>query len=366
MTSHSMQANGAARPASAQDVGYPAGRGRGVASGEDGDFQAMLQRKLDVQDRAAADNSDKTEPATTPDDAEPAAAPQAETPPEQLWAMVAEFFQNQEATPDQTQTGADMDAAPIVPAQANPTGSAGSAKPQAPLSQSSAPAQITAGTTDTTVFANLVESGAVSRNPAEGTGNPETASGERGSNLPPGLPLDTMSTPQFRDSAAPAKTPAPSHDLPTPFGQPGWHDEVGEKVVWLAQRDLGAAQLKLNPEHLGPVDVRIQLDGEGASIQFTAHSAGVREALEASVPRLREMFDTQRIALNEVSVAPPQPSAQTDSRGFDFQRQSGHEPQGSGTRSPGNPGGREAMAEGETRIESTRPSTGLGLVNVFA
>ncbi|BBL75202.1 flagellar hook-length control protein FliK [Methylomagnum ishizawai] len=364
MTSHSIQAHGAARSASAQDIGHPAGRGRDATGGGDTDFQAMLQRKLDVQDQAVTD-SDNAEPATAQAAAEPTTAPQAGTTPEQLWAMVAEFFQNPGATPvpPPTEAGTDPDAGSTVPVQPDPAG-----KATQPRAASTTPATAPPPATTAAGLANLIDGGTVSQNPAEeGTGKLETASGEPGPNPATALALDAAPLPpQLRDSTAPAKTPATAHDLPTPFGQPGWHDEVGEKMVWLTQRELGAAQLKLNPEHLGPVDVRIQLDGEGASIQFTAQNAGVREALEAAVPRLREMFDTQQIPLNEVSVAPPQPSAQTDSRGFDFQRQPGHEPQGSGTRSAGNPGGGEAMAEGATGIESTRPSTGLGLVNVFA
>ena len=59
-----------------------------------------------------------------------------------------------------------------------------------------------------------------------------------------------------------------------------------------------------------------------ASVHFVSHSAQVRDALEQSVPRLREMLEAGGFALVDSQV-----SDQSDRSGSDGQRQgSGNEP----------------------------------------
>jgi flagellar hook-length control protein FliK len=45
------------------------------------------------------------------------------------------------------------------------------------------------------------------------------------------------------------------------------------------------------------------MDGDKASIAFTSHHAGVRDALEASLPRLRDLFAAQGLNLVNVNVS---------------------------------------------------------------
>ena len=65
-------------------------------------------------------------------------------------------------------------------------------------------------------------------------------------------------------------------------------DEVRVLVDPAAGNGLRAATLKLNPEHLGPVEVRVLVQEQHAHIAFTAQHAAAREALEAALPRLRD------------------------------------------------------------------------------
>ena len=67
---------------------------------------------------------------------------------------------------------------------------------------------------------------------------------------------------------------------------------------------------------LGPVDVRINVNGEQANIQFTSQHAAVREALESSVGRLREMLESSGLNLADVGVSDQSHSeqAQADAR----------------------------------------------------
>lgn len=101
-----------------------------------------------------------------------------------------------------------------------------------------------------------------------------------------------------------------------PVGQPGWHQELGDRVVWMTGKSLDSASIHLNPPHLGPVEVRISMNhDQQASIQFLSEHAAVREAIEAAIPRLREMMVGQQLNLVDVNVSnqsPQQQSAQRD------------------------------------------------------
>lgn len=74
---------------------------------------------------------------------------------------------------------------------------------------------------------------------------------------------------------------------------------------------MDTAEIHLNPPHLGPVEVRISMNqDQQASIQFVSAHAGVREAIEAAVPQLREMLGNQHVALADVNVSNQAPQQQ--------------------------------------------------------
>ncbi len=89
-----------------------------------------------------------------------------------------------------------------------------------------------------------------------------------------------------------------------PLSHPNWGKDLGEQVVWMNNKDLSAAEIRLNPEHLGPISVRIDVNKEQqASIMFTAQHLEVKEAIEASIPKLREMLVNQQLNLVNVNIS---------------------------------------------------------------
>lgn len=87
-----------------------------------------------------------------------------------------------------------------------------------------------------------------------------------------------------------------------PDPQTGFDDGFGARLVWMAEQRLGHAEIRLNPEHLGPIEVRVQVDGTQVSAEFHSGHAGVRQAIEASLPRLREMLGQQGLQLGQADV----------------------------------------------------------------
>jgi flagellar hook-length control protein FliK len=96
---------------------------------------------------------------------------------------------------------------------------------------------------------------------------------------------------------------AASAEVRTPVGAPGWADEIGTHLTLMAANGREAASLRLSPEHLGPVEVRISMKDGDTSVLFTAANADTRSALEQSLPRLRELFASQGLVLGDANVS---------------------------------------------------------------
>ncbi len=77
-------------------------------------------------------------------------------------------------------------------------------------------------------------------------------------------------------------TPASaSAAVPTPVGDPGFHEALAAQVSVFARAGLSKAELHLNPAELGPVSVHIMMNGDQARVDFGADRAQTRQAIEA-------------------------------------------------------------------------------------
>jgi len=94
-------------------------------------------------------------------------------------------------------------------------------------------------------------------------------------------------------------------DIPAmtkPLSHPEWSKDLGERIVWMNSRAIPSAEIRLNPPHLGPISVRVDVSDDQATVVFTAQHTAVRETLEASIPKLREMMSAQQLNLVEANV----------------------------------------------------------------
>ncbi|MEY8193289.1 MAG: flagellar hook-length control protein FliK [Cycloclasticus sp.] len=112
-----------------------------------------------------------------------------------------------------------------------------------------------------------------------------------------GAPAQTVgATPQ-------ALVDRPTISLDTPVGHSRWGQDFNQRVQWAVNQSVSGAQIRINPQHMGPVEVKIQLQNEQLSISFTAQHGATREAIDAALPRLREMLSEQNVNLVDVDVS---------------------------------------------------------------
>jgi flagellar hook-length control protein FliK len=75
---------------------------------------------------------------------------------------------------------------------------------------------------------------------------------------------------------------------------------VADRVSLMMDSNLTNAKLQVNPPALGPIEVRIALQGGHAQVWLSSHSAVTRDALESSSSKLREMLGSQ--GFSQVSI----------------------------------------------------------------
>ncbi|MGE8499320.1 MAG: flagellar hook-length control protein FliK [Pseudomonas sp.] len=90
---------------------------------------------------------------------------------------------------------------------------------------------------------------------------------------------------------------------PVPMQQTGWSEAVVDRVMLMSSQNLKSAEIQLDPAELGRLEVRINMSQDQAQVTFASANAGVREALESQVHRLREMFTQQGMNLADVNVS---------------------------------------------------------------
>lgn len=145
----------------------------------------------------------------------------------------------------------------------------------------------------------------------------------------PGSTTDAPTTPGFdallqvpsATSPPVASNSRPIASAPAPLAQPadprnGYGDEFGGNVAWMAEQRIGHAQLHVSPDHLGPIEVRLQLDGSQVQASFLSAQPDVRHALEASLPRLRELLGQHGLQLAQADVG----QRQQDGRSLPMQQ----------------------------------------------
>lgn len=173
-----------------------------------------------------------------------------------------------------------------------------------------------------------------------------------GDRAPP-APLQAPLPAALQDLKAALASNAVFNGEPTPkpvLGDEGFDQAIGARIGWLADQKIGHAHIRLNPEDLGPVDVRLQMNGDKVHASFSSPHVDVRQALESSLPRLRELLGEQGFQLAHADVGQ----------------------QHSGDGNPGSPaggGGRGGDGEpslGDTTVSASQLIRQRGLLDAYA
>lgn len=104
-----------------------------------------------------------------------------------------------------------------------------------------------------------------------------------------------------------------STTVDTPVQQGDWGDKMAGKISWLANQRISFAEIHLNPADLGPIEVRVNVQNDQATVAVHAQNASVRDLLELNGQRLRDMMQDNGLNLTKMDVSdqPPRQQQQT-------------------------------------------------------
>ena len=88
-----------------------------------------------------------------------------------------------------------------------------------------------------------------------------------------------------------------------PLAQPEvFAERINRQLSVMISNNAQHARIAVNPPELGPVEVRVKVVGDEATVHLAASHAATREALEDALPRLRTAFADSGMTLGESGV----------------------------------------------------------------
>ncbi|MBL4795766.1 MAG: flagellar hook-length control protein FliK [Pseudomonadales bacterium] len=93
-----------------------------------------------------------------------------------------------------------------------------------------------------------------------------------------------------------------STQLATPLAKPNWGAAFNQRIMWMVNSKVQAAEIQIYPPDLGPIKIKLQVNNDQVQVQFVAQNGMVKEALDQTLPKLREMFEQEGMNLVDVDV----------------------------------------------------------------
>ena len=206
--------------------------------------------------------------------------------------------------------------------------------------------------------ASPVASASVSTSAADAQKQPAT--GDNSSEI---APTTQAAAPVGVPAEASARAVAPTED-------PAREPVTAARVVSQIEKAIQHApttrptevNLRLNPEHLGRVDIRLASEDTGLAVTVTAHNPHTRAMIDSLLPQLKDSLTEQGIDVRSLTVASGTSSGQADVTDHGWRQDStGASPRGQAF------GWRQRQEDAVTGITSRpRRTTAVGLVDYRA
>ncbi len=105
---------------------------------------------------------------------------------------------------------------------------------------------------------------------------------------------------------APATLAAPAApavlQLPSPLGGQTFAQDLGQQVAWLSGQGVKQARIRLHPEELGSLDVKVSVTHGRVDVVFSAQHPAAVAAVQQSLPQLDHMLAQHGLSLGHAEV----------------------------------------------------------------
>ena len=95
-------------------------------------------------------------------------------------------------------------------------------------------------------------------------------------------------------------------------------EELGGRLSYLAGKNGGEVRLKLYPESLGELFMKVSTQKDGVQLKVVTATTEARSLLEAQLPQLRENLNSQNLTLSRVEIDVNSGDAGFDHSGYAF------------------------------------------------
>jgi flagellar hook-length control protein FliK len=109
-----------------------------------------------------------------------------------------------------------------------------------------------------------------------------------------------LSAPVF--AAAPSILSSHTLSINAPVNSPTFSQQLGQQVAWLGGQDIKQAQIRLNPQELGPLDVKVSIEHGKVDVTFMAQHPATVAAVQQSLSQLNQMLGGHGLSLGQATV----------------------------------------------------------------
>jgi len=139
-------------------------------------------------------------------------------------------------------------------------------------------------------------------------------------NLEPGKHAKTgldQPTAMLAASSSTAAPFTPMLMMKAPVGSQAFHQELGQQVAWLggqAGEGVKQASIRLHPEELGQLDVKISMNQGKVDVVFSAQQPAAVTAVQQTLPQLNHLLAQHGLSLGHAEVGQQDRSDRQDGR----------------------------------------------------
>lgn len=131
--------------------------------------------------------------------------------------------------------------------------------------------------------------------------DPQPASNDRSNTLDALNSLMSSPLPQAQP-AAQATPPPHALAMQSTVGTPAFAQELGQQVAWLGGQDIKEARIRLHPEDLGPLDVRVSVKQDHVDVSFIAQHPQAVHAVQQTLGQLDTLLAHHGLSLGHAEV----------------------------------------------------------------
>ncbi|WP_049623326.1 flagellar hook-length control protein FliK [Frateuria defendens] len=85
-------------------------------------------------------------------------------------------------------------------------------------------------------------------------------------------------------------------------GTPAFAQELGQQVAWLAGQDVKQARIRLHPEELGALEVKLNVTHDRVDVSFAVQHPATVHMLQQTLPQLDTLLAQQGLSLGDAQV----------------------------------------------------------------